>query len=150
MLPPVTFVLARRRRRTFKTGCAALSFKIFSASHSERLPSFSISSVLFFAFLPFFSFMKKIFFYLNVSLPSTFLGRGGEVSWFRNCSQHFEERALFFVLCETVCACMRVSQGKESARRSRKARTSNSCKHDVRRLCVSASMCVRACVYVRA
>ena len=41
---------------------AALSFKIFSVSHPERLPSFSISSsfILFFILLPSFSFTKSI------------------------------------------------------------------------------------------
>ena len=61
MLPrPVISILARRYRRRLKSGCAALSSKIFSASHPERLPSFSISSsfVLFFVFLPSFFFMK--------------------------------------------------------------------------------------------
>ena len=49
-------------RRRFKSGCAALSFKFFSASHPERLPSFSISSsfVLFFVLLPSFSFPKTV------------------------------------------------------------------------------------------
>ena len=44
MLPPVTFVLARRCHRRFKSGFAAISFKIFSAPHPERLPSFSFFS----------------------------------------------------------------------------------------------------------
>ena len=61
MLPPVTFLLVRRYRRRFRSGCVDLSFKIFSASHPERLPSFSISScfVLVFVSLPSFSFTKK-------------------------------------------------------------------------------------------
>ena len=33
ILPPLTYVLARHYRHRFKSGCVALSFKIFSASH---------------------------------------------------------------------------------------------------------------------
>ena len=53
-------VLAGRFRHRFKSGCAALSFNMFSASHPERLPPFSTSSsfVLFFVPLLSFSFMN--------------------------------------------------------------------------------------------
>ena len=40
----LTFIIARRYRRRSKSDCVALSFKMFSASHPERLPPFSISS----------------------------------------------------------------------------------------------------------
>ena len=52
MLPPVTFVLARSYRRRFKPGFVALSFKIFSASHPERLSPVSISSLSHFLLSP--------------------------------------------------------------------------------------------------
>ena len=63
MSPPVAFVLDGWSCRRFKFACAALSFKIFSASHPEHLPPFSISSsfVLPVVLLPSFSFTKHIF-----------------------------------------------------------------------------------------
>ena len=54
-------------RRSFKSGCATLPFKIFSASHPDRLPPFSISSsfALLAVLLPSFSFTKNKFFFVN-------------------------------------------------------------------------------------
>ena len=53
VLPPVTFVVARRCRRTFKSGCVALSFKSFfsfflNIQFDEVLYSISISQRCFF------------------------------------------------------------------------------------------------------
>ena len=53
--------LARRYHRRFTSGCVAFSFKLFSASHPERPPPFSISSsfTLRAALLPSLSSTKK-------------------------------------------------------------------------------------------
>ena len=66
MSPSVTFVLAKRHRRRLKSGSAALSFKIFTASHPERPPPLSLSLPLSFSlssyFLHYPSQKKKIHF----------------------------------------------------------------------------------------
>ena len=60
--PPVAFVLVGRYHRRFNSGSAALSLKMFSASHPECLPPFSISPsfVIFFVLLSLFLLHKRI------------------------------------------------------------------------------------------